>query len=1180
MRWADARGGERGAVIAGAAPPVLIRNVLNGLPGVRFDGANRALRVDDSVRLGREYTIIVVAHARSNVESRADTFWSYCGGARCDASNPASVALSVRKQRDGRVVRARVPGVDATGATSAASIVLDRPTVLAQVRANSRYLRTYAGEVASPVLAVKRESGPIATQGKALRIGGADDDASFLTGDVFELLVYDRALSAGELRELFDYLNDKWFAKKSADAAVVLQSDLIAQPTAATFGGQVVRRAFGRLHIVPDSPAHSPDAWYRDRGRSGSDRLDGALEFFARFRGLGAAARSNDSTSLLELAGGANRLKLSIRRVGRRELAIELSAHEAAEGSKLAAWKLSATSRSLGLVFGRRYHIAVTVETNPLDGRVMLKLFAAPGGAPIDVSNEKLEVASAAGTALDGATDRIQGAFRGADGFDVVEANGGMRVEQVRVWRGVPRLFDAFVKLPDVAAVLTPQPEPPFPAAFEPFLPPIVTREPVRGAPAIAEWTRSGEAGDSLALTGDLLSARNDTDNREDTRFVVYGQNADSLNLTSASIHRLHGRRGAIKLDASLPRASMYLLWPINARGAGRPVAVNRTEAWWVGPDRATRGDVVSIYGRNLSHDQGATVAYVYLKPNGRAAGRWITPSSVNPYRVEFRVPEDLADGDYELWAHNGHGGRYGWSKPVSLTLDSGITWTGATFDVTADGTDSRADDSSIQATVRAAAQAAAESGQRTTVQFPRGRFYLTESLWVPSNVRLLGAGPGKTVVAGQGEFRGNTNLLWFEGTRYNELANLTLDLGTALAKPGADAFVVGGAVEDFCMHDVRVIALRDGHSLMYLTSTRASFANCEFIGTQVTIALGHQIAFDRCNFYAARNSIVLFLRLGVHQFSITRSTAQDYNAGDDSTGAGWSHGRFVNIVSGTLGSRDVYIGENTTHDLGVHPNYVDQNTGEQVSWDEATGQFVGKVIAATANTVAFREPVPQLGATRAWTAVIIDGKGEGQIRDVTEVNGKSVRLDAPWNVIPDATSTVALGAYHERAVVYRNRLDGKAAQALRSLHTASAGIEPYGGMSNLISDGNIITDCRHGTYSFGAASGTPAQPTAVIPSLFHLYTNNLILGSRYASRFDVSGTVTSEIATYGYVFRGNTIDDSVVYAGQFIVNAKAGNLDMIVFDRNLGANMPDGYAFDYYPDTPIGTDWLIWVPW
>ena len=50
--------------------------------------------------------------------------------------------------------------------------------------------------------------------------------------------------------------------------------------------------------------------------------------------------------------------------------------------------------------------------------------------------------------------------------------------------------------------------------------------------------------------------------------------------------------------------------------------------------------------------------------------------TAVNPYKVDFTVPADLQNGNYEVWMHNGHGGHYGWSGPLTLTVYNGPGWT------------------------------------------------------------------------------------------------------------------------------------------------------------------------------------------------------------------------------------------------------------------------------------------------------------------------------------------------------------------------------------------------------------------------------------------------------------------------------------------------------------------------
>ena len=111
------------------------------------------------------------------------------------------------------------------------------------------------------------------------------------------------------------------------------------------------------------------------------------------------------------------------------------------------------------------------------------------------------------------------------------------------------------------------------------------------------------------------------------------------------------------------------------------PMAINKTDAWWVGPDKATRGQTISVFGRNLAQNNDTLRSFVYIKPVG-SAGQWATVTQVNPYKVDFTVPAGLGNGEYEVWVHNGHGGQYGWSGPQKLTVYNGPQWTTNVFNV------------------------------------------------------------------------------------------------------------------------------------------------------------------------------------------------------------------------------------------------------------------------------------------------------------------------------------------------------------------------------------------------------------------------------------------------------------------------------------------------------------------
>jgi len=186
---------------------------------------------------------------------------------------------------------------------------------------------------------------------------------------------------------------------------------------------------------------------------------------------------------------------------------------------------------------------------------------------------------------------------------------------------------------------------------------------------------------ESVVITGESFTSI--------LRFMVYGQTTSANGvLKDSHLHKTNanglGKTALITLpdaESGLPEWSSYMVWAKNIGGFSRPVLVNKSEAYWLGPDKAAAGRTTAIHGINLAHGNvaGTNNSHVYIKP-ADGSGQWASVTNVNPYRVQFTVPAGLATGTYEVWIHNGHGGIYGWSKsPNSLIVYSAPVWISTT---------------------------------------------------------------------------------------------------------------------------------------------------------------------------------------------------------------------------------------------------------------------------------------------------------------------------------------------------------------------------------------------------------------------------------------------------------------------------------------------------------------------
>jgi hypothetical protein len=747
--------------------------------------------------------------------------------------------------------------------------------------------------------------------------------------------------------------------------------------------------------------------------------------------------------------------------------------------------------------------------------------------------------------------------------------------------------------LPDMPNVPEPNPEPVAPSGWDVFAPPVTATPPVSGAPTIAEWTRTGAPDDSLILTGDKLSVNTGINQGKDTQFVIYGQTTGNNSFLSAAlIQRLDGLKAAITLPAGLPAWSTYMLWPENFSGYGAPVAVNRTEAWWVGPDNAAFGDTVSVYGRNLSHHGGTTASWVYIKPVGPFQGQWAAVTSVNPYRVQFTVPTFVSDGTYEVWIHNGHGGKYGWSGPLTMTINAPLSWnssSAAIFNVRNYGArgDGVTDDTAaiLAACGAEATYQTANPASYPTVYFPAGTYMMSRGVSLrANNTRYAGAGMNLTFLKCNANFATDkidtdrSMGLFFDygGAQSNvEIQDLTLDTNSVIPPWAAYALNLSSPCDNFRLGNVCIKELTGGNvegCAGFNSTTHLSIAGCTFIGGEIFFLGGSQMDISNCSFINNSQpirSIGLFLE---NECSVTHCTARD----DYDPGAP-GQGRFIAALSNWGTQSDVYIGDNQTNMSVPKGN----NSGEQVLCEGGTTQYSGRPTAAATDPVAnistitfnplnnsSQTNLTNLGAgAQGLAAVIVNGKGLGQYRLITGYNGaQTITVSPAWNVLPDATSTVIIEYVADRWVAYHNNLAGDPS-SYDTMYSAMTALAPVGGCYDWIGDSNTVKYMNRAVTFW--ETGDQYFHNQTDPCYFIYFANNLIqscyhgIGSYCSNQ---NATQYPEIGYLGTVFRNNTLSN-ITTVGAFQTTAAravvGSPMDLTLFEHNNFTNLPEGFACD-----------------
>jgi polygalacturonase len=646
------------------------------------------------------------------------------------------------------------------------------------------------------------------------------------------------------------------------------------------------------------------------------------------------------------------------------------------------------------------------------------------------------------------------------------------------------------------------------------------TPTPPAGAPQIAEWSKQVGPGQTVLLTGFQLSTFSGTDLGKDVRFEAVAPDGTRKD---ASIQTVQTDKAAVTLDAALP-AGMLLLYPRNASGIGYPVPINKTEAWWVGPDDASPGEASAVHGRNLG-------SYVYLKHKTTGTTYVPTVTASNPYCIDFTIPATAANGNYEVWTHNGSGGSYGWSGPLTLTVRTAPNFAARIINVKTDyGAKGDGVTDDYQTIIEAINFA--NRNQPATVYFPKGVYTTSSGFYPNSGVKLLGESRTESIIRCHPTLFPSATVATYGlilangGNTDIAFENLTFDGNGRIGLNGTINTLTYIRFSDHITYN-NVTLLGKGSPCFDLHgSSHIQLKNASLTTTANFLGTARQIFIDNCQFYLTNDTGLALHHWGNNGFSMTNSTCQDL---DNTKIDGWGQGRWY-VGTGNWGTlHHQYVANNTTRNLAVRPGNGEQNTGEQLLWEynlsiHQSGVSQATPTGATLTTTKAEDLSDQV-------VVVIKGKGLGQSRTITAFDAATgtLTVDEPWQVIPDATSTLSIGRFLDKVAVYQNSLDGKAEVAAAN-GTASSGIQPYEGTVNFVADGNRIQEVSTGISVWGQGRDI-ASGGSIEPNYFNTFINNQLTDCSQAY-IDVAvwwepTTAPDGLALLGHTVRNNTITNA-----------------------------------------------------
>jgi len=145
--------------------------------------------------------------------------------------------------------------------------------------------------------------------------------------------------------------------------------------------------------------------------------------------------------------------------------------------------------------------------------------------------------------------------------------------------------------------------------------------------------------------------------------------------------------------------------------------------------------------------------------------------------------------------------------------------------------------------------------------------------------------------------------------------------------------------------------------------------------------------------------------------------------------------------------------------------DYVDANSGEQFMCESLPALLRANPSSTTTNTATFSSTS---GDYSGDSVAIVEGKGLGQVRLITDHISNTITVERNWNVTPDTNSLLIVGECAYRMVAYGNHFDGNPDAAhIAKRFVGNPAVQPYGMASDWIVDGNTMTDLRIGIADY-----------------------------------------------------------------------------------------------------------------
>lgn len=503
--------------------------------------------------------------------------------------------------------------------------------------------------------------------------------------------------------------------------------------------------------------------------------------------------------------------------------------------------------------------------------------------------------------------------------------------------------------------------------------------------------------------------------NTQSVKFIVpasYQQGVYSVRLTDSD-NRISG------FNVNVPKVN----WVISEEGL-----------------KVTAGSNLRIQGKNLRR-KGTTGQMLIISADKKHVIRAKVANAFDDFSVNVNIPANTPSGNYDLYYHNGSGGKTAWSAPLQVVVVSPLVnkWDKKIFNVKDYG--AKGDGVNDETTAFQAAIAAVRQEGGGTIYVPAGQYMLTAELTLPPFTMLRGVSsevtrllwnPAKWVI-------GKMPASLISGTHHFAIKNLNISATRAWG-----IIMQTGPAEEQGYVTLENLVVKQ----TALTDAYSAEMDSKWFRTGILLG-GNNLKIRNCSFSCG----------GMYNFVAASGFIQhcrfEKNGSDKPFMAVHPKGLIFEDcykqVNGYSYASSIDESNNLYEARNVIPfNYI--NDREVMTLDGGSGAYAGPVGDVKGNTIT----LPSGAITNQWTpnkwigggVFILEGKGAGQYRRIVSHTIDVIRLDQPFLVDPDATSVISITTIRKNLFFIDNEVaDGGAYQL-------------YGSAENCVISGLKMRSC------------------------------------------------------------------------------------------------------------------------